>query len=772
MKRMVIVAAFFTLLVFPYQAQAAVGDVNNDGQITLEDATIAIKTACGMVAGANAASDADGDGMAGLHEAVYVMQYLSGLFPPLDLSPPTVPQNVRAAASGSGRMNVTWDASSDDTGVAGYEIYRDGVMLASPGECSYSDTGLIASTEYCYTVLAYDSAGNKSGLSAQSCAITGEPLVIVDGSGVVQSTVAVAGPDNAVLTLYAGTRIALAGEGDALETPGPADVILLALTAPSTASPALPDGITSLAQVQITLTVNGTDRDAWFWADSTAPSDERGLKLTVIVNDPEVPLGTFGLLFSVSSDTPRTIATSSLRNTGDLVLETSKKLKAAMSKDGDSGSRQMNFDPNQTGPYNAGGAPPGNTSPPEGCFKASYVVTDPGCIDLGTVQICGPYTLASVEIIEESTAQILGECTFANGDMADTGVLPPGYQFWCERGAQAADGGIPVTVYSKQANLPLIKPHLILPDGQSAWWNYHRPTGGLVGPDGQVYSDPYEHREFQFAGFKALFFTTKQNKDYKWAKQHSSSLLANAGYEAYMRRFDSTSPGFIAEVNVSETLDGRKLLEEDVITPDVWDVRKDQQETFGNKGTYDYNPKYKGTITAVMTMPVTGVKVWEITVDATFEKVDSGAYIFDGFDTYASTEGTITQISYTVPDAYGTCYGDPASFTGTYPMGFEDGLIWIKQNTSPAEYMGTGTIDDSTPLVEYNYDECCPYRALLVPPEPVCQPEVLERDEQEHAWLQTGDANWTAQQDGSLQGTYSQPYGATYTWNLTPEDQE
>jgi len=96
--------------------------------------------------------------------------------PPADTSAPSAPQNLNASANVESQIDLTWDASTDTggSGLAGYRIYRDGgpTSIASTASTSYSDTGLIANTNYDYTVSAYDGAGNESAVSTNSAAIT------------------------------------------------------------------------------------------------------------------------------------------------------------------------------------------------------------------------------------------------------------------------------------------------------------------------------------------------------------------------------------------------------------------------------------------------------------------------------------------------------------------------------------------------------------------------------------------------------------------------
>jgi calcineurin-like phosphoesterase family protein/fibronectin type III domain protein len=87
---------------------------------------------------------------------------------------PTTPGNLNASAASGTQINLSWSASSDNTGVRGYGIYRDGVLVntVDPTTLSYSDTNLILSTNYTYRVDAFDGSGNHSALSTSKSATT------------------------------------------------------------------------------------------------------------------------------------------------------------------------------------------------------------------------------------------------------------------------------------------------------------------------------------------------------------------------------------------------------------------------------------------------------------------------------------------------------------------------------------------------------------------------------------------------------------------------
>ena len=101
-----------------------------------------------------------------------------------DAQAPSVPAGFSAQAISSSQINLSWTASTDNVGVAGYRIYRctgsgciPSTQIATSTTNSYSNIGLIASTVYVYRVAAYDAAGNVSG---QSSSVTATTQVIAD----------------------------------------------------------------------------------------------------------------------------------------------------------------------------------------------------------------------------------------------------------------------------------------------------------------------------------------------------------------------------------------------------------------------------------------------------------------------------------------------------------------------------------------------------------------------------------------------------------------
>jgi fibronectin type 3 domain-containing protein len=86
---------------------------------------------------------------------------------PADLAPPSRPGKLSAkAASGPRRVKLSWSASTDDVGVTGYRVYRDGAVIATVGVPGYTDSTVAGRTKYRYSVSAADAAGNESQLSS------------------------------------------------------------------------------------------------------------------------------------------------------------------------------------------------------------------------------------------------------------------------------------------------------------------------------------------------------------------------------------------------------------------------------------------------------------------------------------------------------------------------------------------------------------------------------------------------------------------------------
>jgi chitodextrinase len=89
-----------------------------------------------------------------------------------DTEAPTIPANLAATAVSASQINIAWTSSTDNVGVAGYRVYRNGAVVGTTNTTVYADTGLTASTTFAYTVAAFDAAGNVSAPSGGATATT------------------------------------------------------------------------------------------------------------------------------------------------------------------------------------------------------------------------------------------------------------------------------------------------------------------------------------------------------------------------------------------------------------------------------------------------------------------------------------------------------------------------------------------------------------------------------------------------------------------------
>ncbi len=84
-----------------------------------------------------------------------------------DTTAPTAPSNLRSTGKTASSVSLAWDASTDNVGVTGYQVFRGSTLVTTTGgsTLTYTDSGLSAATAYTYTVKARDAAGNVSAAS-------------------------------------------------------------------------------------------------------------------------------------------------------------------------------------------------------------------------------------------------------------------------------------------------------------------------------------------------------------------------------------------------------------------------------------------------------------------------------------------------------------------------------------------------------------------------------------------------------------------------------
>ncbi|MEO6915510.1 MAG: PA14 domain-containing protein [Chitinophagaceae bacterium] len=89
--------------------------------------------------------------------------------PSADVQAPSVPTGLQVTSTGTTFLNLGWNNSTDNVGVARYDIYENGNLKYTSVAANFLVTGLSPNTTYSYTVRAADQAGN---VSAQSSTIS------------------------------------------------------------------------------------------------------------------------------------------------------------------------------------------------------------------------------------------------------------------------------------------------------------------------------------------------------------------------------------------------------------------------------------------------------------------------------------------------------------------------------------------------------------------------------------------------------------------------
>ncbi len=116
-----------------------------------------------------------------------------------DSQPPSTPENVVASSLSDTSIRVSWNPAWDDTGIHGYNIYRDGDYLAFGFGTNYIDRNVQPGISYQYQIVAVDQARNFSNHStavqaygSAAASITGAVTPDMGGAPLVPSELSVA----------------------------------------------------------------------------------------------------------------------------------------------------------------------------------------------------------------------------------------------------------------------------------------------------------------------------------------------------------------------------------------------------------------------------------------------------------------------------------------------------------------------------------------------------------------------------------------------------
>jgi hypothetical protein len=111
--------------------------------------------------GSFAVSVATNDGGQPVHSAS-----ASATYAVADILPPSVPSGLTAAVDSKRKLvRLSWTPATDNVGITGYRVFRNGSLAAAVAGTAWTDYVWTAGASYTYTVVAYDSAGNVSGAS-------------------------------------------------------------------------------------------------------------------------------------------------------------------------------------------------------------------------------------------------------------------------------------------------------------------------------------------------------------------------------------------------------------------------------------------------------------------------------------------------------------------------------------------------------------------------------------------------------------------------------
>ena len=99
-----------------------------------------------------------------------------------DTKPPSVPQGMAFAGKTRTTVSLVWRAASDNVGVRGYRLFKNGRAVATVTSLRHTYRGLRCGTRYTFALEAYDAARNASyrpeavgTISTRPCGTTAQP---------------------------------------------------------------------------------------------------------------------------------------------------------------------------------------------------------------------------------------------------------------------------------------------------------------------------------------------------------------------------------------------------------------------------------------------------------------------------------------------------------------------------------------------------------------------------------------------------------------------
>jgi chitodextrinase len=156
------------------------GDFNRDYRVDGADLGILL----GVFGQINASADTDEDGSVTAIDLSKVLSNQGTTINDPNVAIPSAPGGLHATSVSYTATNIAWSASTSASGIARYNIYRNGTFLTSTTFLSHTDSSLSQSTSYTYTVSAVDNTGHESAQSSVVSIVTNTPKVagpVADG---------------------------------------------------------------------------------------------------------------------------------------------------------------------------------------------------------------------------------------------------------------------------------------------------------------------------------------------------------------------------------------------------------------------------------------------------------------------------------------------------------------------------------------------------------------------------------------------------------------
>jgi|GEM_PF-1602964 hypothetical protein len=439
---------------------------------------------------------------------------------------------------------------------------------------------------------------------------TGSPVsankISLDTNGVVLSAFTVQARSGATLTIDSGTIVLMSDSATGVFQPVPSgSTVLLTLDDGDSSSGVKITGVGFAALFKISATVNGAAMQLQFLsqaAPTIAGMPVSGAHWSALLSDTAIHAGSRVSLYKITGSNAYTLIGAQYTGMPTMVL--AKKSANA--------GQQTTVSPDGTGSFQLGvdngPSPSSSATIPSGVYWNTYSPISDTSYDVSGVTVGGPLTVAHLDIGELSTKNLVAGLAFDTGVTCVSYTDPnDGAQYWAQVtqvGGKTTSIKIAATVanifyldldlVSVGSRTPILFVYGLQPDG-----------AGVNAPDGSVLSDPYQNSSLKFSGFKELKFSTKS-----WSDGYKiEGKVRDKGYQISHVMYANNVYQFDAAI----TLDGRKLIEEQILQPNGWFPRP-ADATWRNRGFYDYNDSLfinissHGTTDTVnaMTQTVTG----------------------------------------------------------------------------------------------------------------------------------------------------------------------